>query len=119
MNLVLYSDGLQIHTLPAKPFDDPATANVLRDVVDGWGAWRVDKAVHAFMRASLCLVSLLAALLYPMHSYFPYVLKRDFPDGVPLRLVDRSHESIANSPSRRAGEPQSRWRARQIRTTVV
>jgi hypothetical protein len=35
VNLVLYSDGLQIHSLPAKPFDDPATANVLKDVMDG------------------------------------------------------------------------------------
>ncbi len=31
------------------------------------------------------------------------MLKRDFPDGVPLRLVDRTHESISNSPNRRAG----------------
>ncbi|KAG2488049.1 hypothetical protein HYH03_013354 [Edaphochlamys debaryana] len=70
VNLVVYRDGLQIHTLPAKPFSDPATNAVLRDILDG---------------------------------YFPYVLKRDFPDGVPLRVVDRTHESIENSPMRRAG----------------
>ncbi|KAG2443096.1 hypothetical protein HYH02_009510 [Chlamydomonas schloesseri] len=70
VNLVIYRDGLQIHVLPAKPFNDPASANVLRDVMDG---------------------------------YFPYVLKRDFPDGVPLRVVDRTHESIDSSPSRRQG----------------
>ncbi|KAG2427986.1 hypothetical protein HXX76_011972 [Chlamydomonas incerta] len=70
VNLVIYRDGLQIHVLPAKPFNDPASANVIRDIMDG---------------------------------YFPYVLKRDFPDGVPLRVVDRTHESIDSSPSRRQG----------------
>lgn len=70
VNLVIYRDGLQIHVLPAKPFNDPASANVIRDIMDG---------------------------------YFPYVLKRDFPDGVPLRVVDRTHDSIDSSPSRRPG----------------
>ncbi|GLC38226.1 hypothetical protein PLESTB_001085400 [Pleodorina starrii] len=70
--LVMYRDGLQIHTLAPKPFSDPASAAVLRDIMDG---------------------------------YFPYVLKRDFPDGVPLRVVDRTSESYvgAITPSRRSG----------------
>ncbi|GIL81416.1 hypothetical protein Vretimale_1036 [Volvox reticuliferus] len=70
VNLVIYRDGLQIHTLPAKPFSDPASTAVLRDILDG---------------------------------YFPYVLKRDFPDGVPLRVVDRSSETFTSTPPKRGG----------------
>ncbi|GFR47077.1 hypothetical protein Agub_g8764, partial [Astrephomene gubernaculifera] len=68
VNLVIYRDGLQIHTLPAKPFNDPASSAVLHDILDG---------------------------------YFPYVLKRDFPDGVPLRVVDRTSDSMGFSPMKR------------------
>ncbi len=70
VNLVVYRDGLQIHTMPAKPYNDPAVTAVLRDILDG---------------------------------YFPYVLKRDFPDGVPLRVVDRTGDTIDSSPMRRQG----------------
>lgn len=70
VNLVVYRDGLQIHTMPAKPYNDPAVTAVLRDILDG---------------------------------YFPYVLKRDFPDGVPLRVVDRTADTLDSSPMRRQG----------------
>ncbi|KXZ46755.1 hypothetical protein GPECTOR_41g720 [Gonium pectorale] len=70
VNLVIFRDGLQIHTLPAKPFADSASSAVLRDIMDG---------------------------------YFPYVLKNDFPDGVPLRVVDRSGESIDSAAGGRPG----------------
>lgn len=34
-----------------------------------------------------------------LDGYFPYVLKRDFPDGVPIRLVDRSSEAAPEAAS--------------------
>mmetsp|Transcript_27606 Transcript_27606/g.60406 ORF Transcript_27606/g.60406 Transcript_27606/m.60406 type:complete len:406 (-) Transcript_27606:721-1938(-) len=33
-------------------------------------------------------------------GYFPYSLKSDFPDGVPIKVVDRTHESMASAAPR-------------------
>lgn len=75
VQLVIYSNGMQLHTAPARPYTDATTEATLIDIFDG---------------------------------YFPSVLRHEFPEGIPLKLVDRSSVSIATaSASATAGQGAS------------
>lgn len=56
--VVVYRDGLQLHTWPFRPVTDASAQGILVDILDG---------------------------------YFPFILQGDFPEGVPLVLLDMSH----------------------------
>lgn len=56
--VVVYKDGLQLHTWPFRPVTDAGAQGILMDIMDG---------------------------------YFPFILQDEFPDGVPLILLDMAH----------------------------
>jgi hypothetical protein len=64
VKLVIYKDGLQLHTATARPYHDPTANAILADIFDG---------------------------------YFPSVLKKDFPDGVHIQLVDCTSSTISKA----------------------
>lgn len=66
VRLVVFKDGLQLHRLPGKPYGDPLTDIILRDVLDG---------------------------------YFPSPLRTEFPEGVPIKVIDRSRDSLRDALS--------------------
>jgi hypothetical protein len=59
VGLIVYSDGLKLHTHKFCKYDEKVCKSLVADIMDG---------------------------------YFPAALKHEFPDGVPLKVLDKSSE---------------------------
>lgn len=99
VTLVVWKTGLQLHHQPLAAWGSEICSAMLRDILEGTPC--CFKRCHAtllLMVGTRCssprhplLVSMSACRRGPCSTgYFPSTLRAEFPDGVPVRLVDKS-----------------------------